>query len=242
MRLKKFGADLVADFGDVGFRLELGDVEDELAREGIAVGMQAGGRQGDQRVARLDIFAGKQFFALDGADDETSKIVLTGRIKTGHFGSFTANERAAGFAARAAHALDELLDDVGLELAHGEIVEEKERLGALDENVVDAVIDEIAADGGVDAHGHGDFEFGADAIGAGDQHGLSPFFAIEGKERAEAANAAENARSESMAGVMPDALLGFLSDGDIDTGIGVFHEVSSLPVPLKERTQPRFRR
>jgi len=169
-------------------------------------------------------FSGEKFLAFDGADDESGEIVFAREIKTGHFRSLAADEGAPGFAARTAHAFDKLLDDLRIKLSHRQVIEKKKRLGALHKNVIDAVIDEVAADGGVDAHGHGDFQFCADAIGAGDQHGLFPFFAVERKESAEAADAAEHAGSEGAAGVMPDALLGVVRDGNIHPSIGIFHE------------------
>ena len=43
--LQKLRADFVADFGDIGVRLELGNFKNQFARERIAVGVQAGGRQ-----------------------------------------------------------------------------------------------------------------------------------------------------------------------------------------------------
>src|SRR5712671_4027859 len=136
----------------------------------------------------------------------------------------SADEGASSFAAGAAHAFDELLDDLRVELAHRKVVKEKERLRALHENVVDAVTHEVAADGGVYAHSHGDFELGADAVRAGDQHGLFPLFTVEREERAEAADAAEHTGSKGAAGVVADSLLCVVGDGDIDSGIGVFHE------------------
>ena len=185
--------------------------------------MQAGGRQGQQRVARLNIFPCEQFFAVDYTDDEACQIVLARRIKARHFRSFAADERAASFAAGAAHALDELLDHLRLEFTHRQIIEEEERLGALHQDVIDAVIDQVATNRGVHAHGHSHFQFRPDSIGAGDQHRLFPFFVVEGEQCAEVADAAKHAGSKRAAGVMPDALLGFIGDGDIYTGIGVFH-------------------
>ena len=185
--------------------------------------MQTCGRQSEQRIAGLDRFAGEQFFALHNTDDEAREIVFARRIKAGHLRGFSADERAAGFAAGAAHALDELLDDLWIHFSQGEIVEEKERLGALHQNVVDAVIDEVAANRRVHPHGHSDFELCADAICARNQHGFLPLFVVEGEERAEAADAAEHAGSKRAAGMMPDALLGFIGGGNVYTGIGVFH-------------------
>src|SRR5947208_971498 len=101
-----------------------------------------------------------------------------------------ASAQTQPFATVTAPAFDKLPEHLRLKLAHREIVEEKQRLGALHEDVVDAVIDEVAADGGVHAHGHGHFEFRAHAIGAGDQRRLFPFLVVESKERAKAADAA----------------------------------------------------
>ena len=54
MRPQQFGADFVADFRDVGIRFELGDFENQFARQGIAVGVQAAGRQREKHVAGTD--------------------------------------------------------------------------------------------------------------------------------------------------------------------------------------------
>ena len=125
--------------------------------------------------------------------------------------------------AGARHAFDELLDDVGIHAAQGQIIEEKERLGAEREDVVDAVIDQIGAHGGVHAHGRGDFELGADAIGAGDQHGLAPALQVEGEQRAERADAAEHAARKGARGHAANPFLGLIGAGDIHAGIGIAH-------------------
>src|SRR4029077_14678267 len=70
MRLEEFGADFVADFGDVSVGLKLGDFEGELAGEGVAVGVEAGGGKREQGVSGLYVFACEDIFAFDDADDE----------------------------------------------------------------------------------------------------------------------------------------------------------------------------
>ena len=60
------------------------------------------------------------------------------------------------------------------ELAHREIVEEEKRPGALDGDVVYAVVYQIFANGVVTAGSKGDFQFGADAIGRADQYRIAP--------------------------------------------------------------------
>ena len=58
---------------------------------------------------------------------------------------------------------------VGREPARREIVEEEERLGALHEDVVDAVVDEVLPDGVVAIGEERDLQLRADAVGARDE-------------------------------------------------------------------------
>ena len=61
-------------------------------------------------------------------------------------GRLAAHERAAGLAAAGRDAADELGDRLGLEPAHRDVVEERERLGAEADDVVGAHRDEVDAD------------------------------------------------------------------------------------------------
>ena len=106
-------------------------------------------------------------------------------------------------------------------LAGGEVIEEEERRGALHGDVVDAVVDEVGADGVVDAEFEGDLELGADAVGAGDEDGLLVLAGIELEEAAEAADFAKHVAGEGALGEVLDALLGAVAAGDVDSGIGV---------------------
>ena len=58
---------------------------------------------------------------------------------------------------------------VAVELAGGEIVEEEQRLGALDDQVVGAHRDQVDADAVVPAELDRQLELGADAVVGGDQ-------------------------------------------------------------------------
>src|ERR1700756_1266813 len=108
--------------------------------------MQASRRQSDEHVARLYTFSGDKIFAFHGAYDKPSEIIFAHRIETWHLGGLAADQRAGCFAAGAAHTLNELLDYIGIELTHREVVEKKQRLGALHQNVVDAMIYQVPAD------------------------------------------------------------------------------------------------
>ena len=78
------------------------------------------------------------------------------------------------------------------EVGAGDVVEEEERLGAGGQDVVDAVVDEVDADGVEAAHGGGDVQLRADAVGAGDEHGLA--VVAEPEEGREGPDAGEHLR------------------------------------------------
>ena len=114
-------------------------------RQRVAVGVQAGRRQADEHVARRDASCRRSSASrVDDADDEAGDVVFAVGVEARHLRGLAAEQRAAVLAARRRQTLDDLHGDVGLEPAGGEVVEEEQRLGALDEDVVDAVIDEVA--------------------------------------------------------------------------------------------------
>ena len=82
----------------------------------------------------------------------------------------------------------------GRELPGGEIVEEEQRLGALDDDVVDAHRDEIDADRVVDAGLDGDLHLGADAVIGRDQDRILKAGRLEIEQAAEAADLRIGAR------------------------------------------------
>ena len=74
------------------------------------------------------------------------------------FGRLAAEQRAPGLDATIGDSLDQLCDDLGHNLADGDVVLEEQRFGTADDEVVDHHRHEIAAEGVVLAHGlcHGD--------------------------------------------------------------------------------------
>ncbi len=69
-------------------------------------------------------------------------------------------------------------------------------------DVVDAVVDEIFADGVVLAGKEGNLQFGSYAVGGANKHRITP--ALQGKARAEAADRGEDAWSKRLGGVTFD--------------------------------------
>ena len=109
----------------------------------------------------------------------------------------------------------------GLQLAGGEVVHEEHGRGALHGDVVDAVVDQVGADGVVQVHLEGELQLGADAVHAGDQHGVEVFLLVDGKQPAKAADLAQHAAVKGLLREILDALLGAIGALDVHTGIGV---------------------
>jgi len=99
--------------------------------------------------------------------------------------------------------------------ARGDVVEEEERLGALHEYVVHAVIDEILADRVVPAGEESDLELRSDAVDARDEHRLR-HAARHREEPAEVADLGEHLRPPRLARERGDAFFRPVRGVDID--------------------------
>ncbi len=149
--------------------------------------------------------------------------VLAVAVEPRHLCRLAAEKGAAIVAARRREAFHDLHCDVGIESAGGEIVEKEERLRALDEDVVGAVIDEIDTDCRVDAGHERQAQLGADAIGARDQHRIIDSGRTELEEAAEGANLRQHARRECLSRQRADAAHDFIASIDVDAGLLVIH-------------------
>src|SRR3546814_12462088 len=113
--------------------------------------------------------AGEHPVALHRAHREARQVGVAGGVEAGHLGGLAADEGAAGLAA----ALGDAADDGGprgnLEAAHGIVVEEEQRLGALSPQVVHAHRHAVTSDGAVAPGGAGHLQPGAPAVVA-DHH------------------------------------------------------------------------
>src|SRR5215510_10448409 len=114
--------------------------------------MQSGRRQGDDEIARCDASAVDQFTAIDDPDDKSGDVIFAVPIESGHLRRFTADQRTVAFAAAARQPVDDLFNNLRIEFAGRDVIEKEKRPGPLDQNVVDAMPDEIVADSVVDIH------------------------------------------------------------------------------------------
>ncbi len=68
----------------------MGNFEEQLARERIAIGMQPVRGQAEDHVAGLDGLASNDPLALDYADDEAGEIIFALGVEAGHLGRLSA--------------------------------------------------------------------------------------------------------------------------------------------------------
>ena len=160
-------------------------------------------------------------------------------VETRHLRGLAAEQRAAVVAAGVRHPADDRFRDVRRQPAGREVVEEEQRLGALHEDVVDAVVDEIDADGVVARRHERDLQLGADAVGARDENGIAKASGLEPEQTAERADVREDAGRERRTRQRPDPADGFVARIDVDAGGLVVHaslELESLDEQSSQRT------
>src|SRR5207253_6558921 len=101
----------------------------------------------------------------------------------------------------------------------GDVVEEEQGLGAAGEDIVDAVVDDVVAEGAVAAGDGGDLELRAHAIGAGNEDGLA--ITLEGEGAAERPDAGEDFGPGGAAGDGLEAIDEAVGGVDVDAGGGI---------------------
>ena len=190
-------------------------------------------------IARLDS-PRQDFAALDGAHGKTGEIEILAGIEPGHLRRLAADEGAAGLTAAVRDALDDPGARHGVEAAGGEVVEEEQGLGALDDQVVDAHRHQVDPDRIQDAGIDGELELGADAVGGGDQHRVLEPRRLEVEQRAEAAELGVRAAPPRRPCHGRDQVDQGVPGIDVDAGIGVGARLSAAPT-APCHAAPRFR-
>ena len=152
-------------------------------------------------------------------------------VEAWHLGGLSAEQRAPVVETRGGHAPHDLLGHVRREPPRREIVEKEQRPGALHEDVVDAVVHEVDADGVVAPQLGGDEDLRADPIGRG--HERLRWVARQREEAAEAAQRPELARVSPARGERTIALDRRVPRRNIDAG-------TRVGICLCARAQGRF--
>ena len=100
--------------------------------------MHAVGSQPQHDVARPNIAAVNHAVFFHHAHGKARQIVFAVGIHTGHFSRFAANQGATGFFAAGRNAFDHIGGTRHIQFAARKIIQEKQRLCALHQNIVHA--------------------------------------------------------------------------------------------------------
>ncbi len=163
--------------------------------------------------------ARQQAVALGGADREARQIVVALDVHAGHLGRLAAHQRATGAAAAFGDARHDTTTRVHVEPPAGIVVEEEQRLGALDHDVVDAHRHQVDADRVGHARLDRDLELGAHAVGARDEDRIPEARRLEVEQSTEAAQPAHHARPVGAARQGLDVLDQCVARVNVDAGV-----------------------
>src|SRR3712207_4418026 len=121
-----------------------------LARERVAVGVQAAGGEAQYRVTDPHALAGYYLAALACTYANADQIEVAFRVEARHLGRLPADEGDAKLPARLGSSLNDLSDSVGVEPAARHVVEEKKWAGTGGGHVVGAGVHYVRAQGSID--------------------------------------------------------------------------------------------
>ena len=152
---------------------------------------------------------------FDNPDDGADQIVITRRVHPRHLRRLATNQRATSRRARLREPIDDLIEYARRQFAHADVIQKEQGLRAQHGDVVDAMVDEVLADGVVAVHHHGDLQLRADAVHAADQHGPFVFLHVEREQSAKSTNRPEHFTAQRLADFRFEAGLQRVSHIDV---------------------------
>lgn len=142
---------------------EVGEGND-FADKGETVGVGARGRESEEDVARGDIGRGEDLCSFNHTHSKTGKIIVVPVVHARHFCRLTADQCASSLETSLGNTGDHIRGHRHVELGTRIIVEEVERLGTLNDEVVDAHRNEVDTDGAVFPMVKSDTELGSNTV------------------------------------------------------------------------------
>ena len=155
--------------------------------------MHSGTGQPEHRVTNGHAVR-QQSPALRRPDGKSREVIIALTVQPRHLRRLTAHQRAASLVAARGDTRDHLPRLPWLQLAGGEIVQEKQRLRPLHHDVVDAHRDQVDANRVVDPRLDRYLQLGPDPIGAGHQHRVHEARRLQVEQRPETAKPAHHPR------------------------------------------------
>src|SRR5687767_3702145 len=138
-------------------------------------------------------------------------------------GGFAADQYAARLPATVGDAANHSLGDTDVEFAANEIIQEKQRLSTLGQNIVDTHGHQIDAYCLMNTGRESNLKLGADTVGRGYKNGFTVAASLQIEKRAKTANAGQQSRQFGFLGNAADATHQLIARLDADTRSGVGH-------------------
>ena len=182
--------------------------------------MHAAGSQTEHHIAGSDVLACQDFGFFYRPDSKAGQVIFAGRVHARHFGRFAANQRAARELTTSGNAAHDGRSRVHVQFAASEIVQEKQRLSALHQDVVHAHGHQVNAHGVMHLPLKSQPQLGAYAVGAADQHRL--FVALGYfKQGAKAADSSQHTLAHGFFSQRLDALNQGIACVNVNAGVFV---------------------
>ena len=205
---------------------------DAFAHQRKAVAVHAVAGQAQHNITGLNGFASEQLAFFDNGYGKACQIVFASGVHARHFGGFAADQGAAAFFAAFGDAANYGCCGFHVEFAAGKVIEKKQWLGTLHQDIVHAHGHEVDAYGVVHVPLESKLELGAHAIGAADQNRFLVFLG-HFKQGAKAADAGQYAFAQRFFGQGLDAFNQRIARVDVNTSVfvgnGSLHGYKSSP-------------
>src|SRR6185436_14039865 len=108
--------------------------------------MKAVTGQADEHIAGCYLFAREDMILFDDTNDRAGEIEIADGIHARHFRSLATDESAVVLFTGFCKSFDDIRTGIDIELATGKIIKEEDRPRTADEDVVDAMVDEVLPD------------------------------------------------------------------------------------------------
>lgn len=139
------------------------DLQQHLADQRVPIGMQTRRAHRDDDVAGFDPVGTQHIVRLDDADAGGRDIVVIGLDQARMFCGLAAKQRTAGTHAPIGDTGDDRAESLRHDPTDGDVIQQEQRLGAANHQVIDHHRHQVQAHRVVLIHRLSDREFGADA-------------------------------------------------------------------------------
>src|SRR6267142_6889003 len=167
------------------------------------------------------MFPVNYFFPVGNSNNEAGHIIFSCGIEIRHLRRLAAKQNAAILATTIGYAFDDTVNNFGQKFSSGDVVKEEERPRALHQDVVHAMVDEVASDCVVNPGKESNLKFRPHSIRGSHQHRMLQIRKSSVKHPAKASYFGKRSLVESLPREFLDFVSGACGRVDINAGVAV---------------------